>query len=160
MNGRVSIGSVLKSLGSSLPFVTYVSMLVLSLLRIGIPAPVLLFTTPIGAANAFLAMLMIGLMLEFRMESTKLKQAVSILSLRFLGAVVFALFFYYCLPLPLAVRQVLVLVVFSPIPSLAPIFTARNMGDAALSSFLLSVSVVISLFMMTILILLLGIPMA
>ena len=72
-----SLRTVLRTLVGSVPFLAYTGMLVLSLLRVPIPGTVLRFTAPIGAANPFLAMLMIGLMLEFRMDAARWRFAVT-----------------------------------------------------------------------------------
>jgi len=153
----VSAKAIVKTLFSSVPFLVYISMLILALARIRIPSGIVAITSPIGAANAFMAMLMIGLMIEIRLDSAALKKAGVILFVRFLFAGVLSLLFYNFTPFTLAVRQVLAIVVFSPVSSLAPVFTERSKGDAALSSFIASLSIVISLVTMTVLILVLKI---
>lgn len=156
-DGTFGLKSLFKILRSSLPFITYVSMLILVLLKIRIPAGIIVITGPIGAANTFLAMLMIGLMFEIRLDAAAIKKVGTILLFRFLGATALALLFYYLTPFPLAVRQALAIAVFSPISTLAPLFTQRGNGDGALSSLALSLSILISLFVMSGLILVMGI---
>ena len=59
-NARFSMFPVIKTLLKSIPFDAYLIMTVLSLLHVGLPAPITSFTGVIGNANAFMAMLMIG----------------------------------------------------------------------------------------------------
>ena len=56
--------SIIKKLFSSIPFCTYIVLFFLSLFHISIPTQVLTITSIAGNANAFLAMLMIGILLE------------------------------------------------------------------------------------------------
>ena len=61
--------------------------------------------------------------------------------------------FYFLLPFDLEVRQALVLLVFSPIASAVPAFTARLRCDAGLSSAINSMSIVCSITFMVALLL-------
>ena len=150
----VRLRDMFRILRSSMPFLTYFTMLVLIVLRIRIPDIVVSLVSPIGAANAFVAMLMIGLMFEIRPDRKSVKKAAVILLVRYLGSAALALIFYNLLPFS---RQALVIVVFSPISVLAPTFTERGQGDGALASLINSLSIVISLVLITGLILVLGI---
>ena len=55
------------------------------------------------------------------------------------------------------IRQVLALVVFSPVSALAPIFTARCGGDIGLAGFAGSISIILSIAAMTVCMMLMGI---
>ena len=58
--GKISLIPILKTLIRSVPFDAYVLMTVLSLLHLTLPAPVITFSGVISGANAFMAMLMMG----------------------------------------------------------------------------------------------------
>lgn len=158
--GGIKLLGILRILRSSMPFMTYLGILALTLLHIRIPATVVAVISPIGAANAFLAMLMIGLMFEVQLDYASLKKAGIILLFRFLFAGALSLLFYNIMPFPLIIRQVLAIAVFSPISTLAPIFTERCEGDGSLASLVASLSIIISLVMMTILIIVLRIGLS
>ena len=147
----------LRRLFSSVTIDTYLVLLVLGSLHISLPEPVLAFAERVGAANPFLSMIMIGMMLEFSFEADSVKKAALTLGIRYAAAAVFALFFYYVLPIPLEIRQILVLLSFSPIPSMSPYFTEQICGDGSLSGFTASFSFVISVACITALILTMGI---
>lgn len=151
-----SIGSTLRLLRSSMPFVTYMSMLLLSILNIKIPAAVIAVTGPIGAANPFLAMLMVGLLLEIHADRERLINAVKIISARLAGAVVLAAVIFWLLPFSFEVRRVLVLVIFSPLSGIAPMMTQRSGADSGISSLVASITVLISIVSMTALVVFLG----
>ena len=61
---RESIGDVLLKFVKSLPFDAYMMMILLAALGVKIPSVVFTLTRPAGQANAFVAMLMIGMMFE------------------------------------------------------------------------------------------------
>ena len=83
---------------------------------------------------------------------TFLKQAATIIVVRYIMAAGFAALFYFVLPFAQEVRQVLAIVCFSPNSAMTPAFTEKLKSNAALSSFVGSVSIVISVFIITLLI--------
>lgn len=143
------IGGFLKTLLSSVPFDVYMIMLVLALLNIRLPDFVLSVSSTIGMANAFAAMLMIGMMFEIKLEKEYLKDAAIALLWRFGMATVFAFLIDMFLPFSLEARQVLVILVFGPVASMAPVFTEKCKGNVALSSMINSFSIVISTVIIT-----------
>ena len=66
-------------------------------------------------------------------------------AIRYGLAAVLALAFYFLLPFDLAIRQALVILVFSPIGMAAPGFTGELKGNVGLSSAMNSLSIVISI---------------
>ena len=151
INGK----EILKTLFSSMPFVTYLVMILLCAGNIQLPEPVYTVAGMIGQANAFLAMLLIGILFEPKINKSELKDMTGVFMLRMALGITFALLIYYFLPVPLMYRQILAIIVFSPILSVAPIYTERcgyNRSVAAvLNSFMLPFSMVV----MTILLILL-----
>ncbi|MEE0111060.1 MAG: AEC family transporter [Oscillospiraceae bacterium] len=148
-----SLKRIGKALASSVPFVCYVIMLTMNLLKIPVPNLVLSAAGIIGNANAFMAMLMIGV--GFKLEGSKSQTGtvVKLLAIRYGVAAVFALIFYYLLPFALEVRQALVILAFSPIGSAVPGFTGELKGDVGLSSALNSIAMVISIVIIVVLLL-------
>ena len=140
-----SVKRILKALGKSVPFVFYITMLLLNLLKVQIPDFVVSFAGTIGNANAFMAMLMIGVGFKLGGEKSQIKTIVKIIAIRYGLATVFALIFYFMLPFDLEVRQALVILVYSPIGSAVPGFTGELKGDVGLSSALNSIAMVISI---------------
>lgn len=148
----VTVKSFFMRLLSSTPFDTYMVMLLLAGLGVRIPEAVTTLLSPIAASNGFMAMLAIGMMFEFKAKPEYLKSVALILVIRYAVAAVLAWAAYFYLPLPLLMRQVLVILVFSPVTVLAPVFSGKCGGDAGLSSFAGSISIVISIVIMVTLI--------
>ena len=140
-----SVKRILKSLAKSVPFVFYIVMLLLNLTKVPIPEFVVSFAEIIGSANAFMAMLMIGVGFKLGGEKSQIKTIVKLLSIRYGLATIFALIFYFVLPFDLEVRQALVILAYSPIGSAVPGFTGEMKGDVGLSSALNSIAMVISI---------------
>lgn len=142
---RLDFLKVLKGPFTSIPFITHVTMAVLNLLRLNVPGPVLTFTQIAGNANAFLAMLMLGVGFKLSGDRETLGTVAKILGIRYALAVVLALGCYHLLPFDLAVRQTLVILMFAPIGSAIPVYTRELGEDEGLSSAINSVSIIISI---------------
>lgn len=147
---KASPAGVARSLLSSLPFDAYVIMTTLAVLKISLPSVVVSYAATVGSANAFLALLMIGIGFEIHMEKDKLSRIIRLMVLRYGISLLFALAAFYLLPFPLAVRQAMTIVAFGPISSVAPAFTGRLGGDVELSSAVNSLSIVLSIITITI----------
>ena len=141
---------------SSVPFDVYCIMIFVALLGLPLPEALISVTSFVGNANGFLAMLMIGMMFEMQFQPQHLKQTAVVLLIRYTGAALLAMLFYFVLPFSLEIRQVLVLLCFAPIPSISPVFTGRCGGDEGLSRFAASISILISIAIMTTLVVTMG----
>lgn len=146
---RPSVKNVLKSLFSSLPFDAYLIMTVLAVCRISLPELFTSYAGTVGNANAFLALLMIGIGFEIRMEREKIAKILQILILRYGMGISIAVLSYFCLPFDLEVRQAIALIALGPVSSVAPAFTGKTGGDVELASAVNSLSIVISIVMIT-----------
>lgn len=140
-----SVKRILKSLSRSVPFVCYVLMLLMNLMKISVPDFVMSCAGIIGNANAFMAMLMIGVGFKLEGNRSQLWTIVRLLVIRYGVAAVLACIFYFVLPFELEIRQALVILAVSPIGSAVPGFTGEMKGDVGLSSALNSMSIVISI---------------
>ena len=143
--GGVSTKRLLRSLGTYVPFITYMTMLAMNLLHLGVPGFVLSVAEVGSGANAFMAMLMIGVGFKLSAARTQLKVIGKILAVRSAVAAVYALVFYFLTPFALEIRQALVLLAFAPIGSAVPAFTREMDSDVGLSSAINSIAMVISI---------------
>ena len=146
-----SVKRIGKALARSVPFVTYVLMLLLNLVHLPVPGFILSCAGIIANANAFMAMLMIGVGFKLEGDRSQIRTIVRMLSIRYGVATVLALIFYFVLPFELEIRQALVILAFSPIGSAVPGFTGEMKGDVGLSSALNSLAIVISIIITVIL---------
>ena len=138
-----------KTLLCSVPFDAYLFMYVLYWLHLSLPAPVLNIAQLVANANAFLAMLMLGVGFKLSGDRTQMSKIVKMLGVRYGVAVLTAAAFYFLLPFSLEYRQALAVLVFSPIAAAAPAFTADMKGDINLASAVNSLSIIISMVCIT-----------
>lgn len=144
--GKFSVKKVLKAVTKSVAFDCYVIMIIMQIFRIAIPTPIVSLAEIIGGANAFVAMLMIGVGFKLSGDMSQKNTIIRILAVRYSVAILIALGCYYLLPFSIEVRKALVILSFSPIASAAPAFTKDLDGDTGLSSAINSISIVISIF--------------
>lgn len=129
-------------------FDAYIIMLIFSALPVSLPDRVFEFAGLISPANGPLAMIMIGLMLESRLDKSKLKEVVVVNVLRLLLAVAIAFLFFKFAPFPYEVRKAVAITAFAPISSASPAFVAEMKGDVALVGFASTVSIALALILM------------
>ena len=141
---RTTLGQVAGQMLRSVTIPTYMVLVVLSLFGVRPPAALVAVAEPTGNANAFLSMFMIGLMFEIRFDRAYLGAALSVLARKYFCALLLALAFYFCLPFDLLTRQVMVMCAFAPVPSIASVYVGEQGGDVGLSSFITSLSFLVS----------------
>ncbi len=142
--GRFDIRKIFAKLIRSVPFDAYVIMLILGLLKIRVPEAVTTLASIMGGGNAFLAMLMIGVGFNLSGDKSQFRHIAKIISVRYGVAILLSFVFFNYLPLELEYRQALAVLVFSPIGSASPAFTAEMKGDFGLASAINSVSIITS----------------
>lgn len=145
-----------RSLLSSPVFVTYLVVLLMRLLDLRLPDLVITFTGIVGAANPFLAMLMIGIGLELKLHRSKYVAAARYLAIRYTFSALAAWACWTLLPLPAEARLVVVMLLFAPIASMIAGFTGKAGLDVELSAFMTSASLVVGIVAMPTLYLALG----
>lgn len=148
-------GKIILNLLRSPTFTVYLVMLVIRSVRWQLPSAFISIVQPIGLANTFLSMFMIGLFLDFRLPKHTTKTVVNILALRYGSAfVLFGLF--YLLPLPTLLKPVLCLLVFAPIPLFGVINSVLAGMEEEAVGFVSSASFLISMPLMTMVLVLFG----
>lgn len=153
--GKFSIKRVVKALSKSVAFLTCITMMVLGMLGITLPGPVIELAGIVGGANAFVAMLMLGVGFKLSGDKSQIGTILKILVVRYGVGLILAIIFYN-LPIELEARTALMVLAFSPIGSAVPAFTEEMGGDAGLSAAINSISIICSIiFMVTILVIML-----
>lgn len=140
--------NILKRLFSSVPFTTYVVMLVIRLLSISLPAPVLAITGIMGSANTFLSMFMIGLYLELFLPRKFQKIVLKVLGVRY-GIGILMAVIIFILPLPSMMTTVLCLLCLGPIATFGVINSVKSGMKEEAVGFASSISFIISFALMT-----------
>ena len=119
---KQSIRGFIRKIFSSLPFDTYLLMFIVTVTGIKLPEVIYNVTSNLSAGNAFLSMLMIGMVFECKLHKEQMVKVASVLSLRYLFACIFASIIYLVIPFSVEVKHVLVILVFGPVPVLASVF--------------------------------------
>ncbi len=153
-NEKTSVLEIIKKLFSSIPFCTYIVLFFLSLFHIAIPQPILTIASVPGNANAFLAMLMIGIMLELKLDLSEIKTIKTLLAGHYIIIAILALAIYFLLPVNMIMKKMLVLALFAPVSGVAPVFSARLGSSSPVPAAINSLSILISISILTTLILL------
>ena len=144
-NKGFSIKRIAKALIRSVPFDCYMLMIILNLAHIPLPSPVVSFAGLVGNANAFMAMLMLGVGFHLTGERSQIGTIVRMLFVRYSIAALLALAFFYLLPFDIEIRRTLMILAFSPISSAAPAFTGELKSDVGLASAVNSLSIIVSM---------------
>ena len=150
----MSLGDILRNLFGSIPFAVYLMTFLLAALGLQIPQQVLSITNIAANANPFLAMLMLGIMIDLRLQKQDIVDLFRLLGLRLFVSLLAALAFYYLLPVPLVMRQMLIICVFSPISVVAPVYAMRLGSTSSQVANLNSLCILSNLLIMTLLVLL------
>ncbi|WP_238917284.1 AEC family transporter [Clostridium sp. YIM B02555] len=147
--GKQSIRGFLRKIFSSVPFDTYLLMFIITLTGIKLPQVIFSITSNLSMGNAFLSMLMIGMVFECNFKREQLFKVVFMLSIRYISSFIFALIIYYLLPFSMDIKHVLIILVFGPISVLSPVFTGMCKGDEGLAGVVNSLSIPISITIIT-----------
>ncbi len=153
---RATIGMFLRRMFSSVVFVTYLSLLIMRLAGITLPSQVITFTSTVGAANPFMAMLMIGIGLDLELSRRQLRAAASFLAVRYFWSTLVAIGFWQLTSFPLEAKVAITMVLFAPIAAMTPGFTDEGGLDVQLSSFMTTVSILVAIVVLPTLYLALG----
>ena len=153
--GGISLRRIGRSLLSSRPFLTYALMLVLSLAGVAIPQPIVNFLSPLSSANAFLSMMMVGMMFNVQLDRQMRKDVAGMVAVRVVMAAA-AAGGCLLLPLPQEVRQALAIASFAPVSIASTALSERAGGDPALTACVNSLTIPISVTVIVIMLTLFG----
>ena len=141
--GRLLLKTVLQPV-----FVCYVTMVALRLAGLQLPSAITGFTSIVGAANTFLAMLMIGIGLEIVLDRSRYAAAARILVTRYVVMVPLAFAVWFLLPLTPLEKGVIIMIFAAPIASMSAAFSAELDLDIGIATFAISASVIVSIIAM------------
>lgn len=143
------LAGIAKRLATSAPIWTYLFMLSIALVGVTLPKPLMHFFEIIGKANPFLAMLLIGLSVNLRIDFAKFRPLIGLLFWRYAINAAIGVICYFLLPVSEEIRKALLLVLMAPMPSMGLVFTMKANLDWETAANLNSVSVVISVVIMS-----------
>lgn len=95
IGNNTGLKNTFKRLFSSIPFDVYVLLLVAALCGFHLPSQVTILTSIVGNANPFIAMLIIGMILEINIDRSQLRKVYKVLLLRYGAGALFSALFYF-----------------------------------------------------------------
>lgn len=140
------IPAILKKLFTTVPFLTYVVMILVQLLKISLPSHFYIMTDIGASATAFLAMVMIGIMIEFNVEKEDLKQTMTAIFTRY-GYSLFVSALIYCLPYDIEIRKALIISMCSPLSTASLVFSEKLGCKPSLLGVFSSINIVVSMIL-------------
>ncbi|MBM6700256.1 AEC family transporter [Bifidobacterium pullorum subsp. saeculare] len=147
---RAHIRTVLKSFVSSVPFDTYIVMVVLMLAGVTIPGFIGDFVEPVAQANGFCSMLMVGMMMDLPASRRDVIDVAQVIGCKLVFVALLATAAWFLLPFDPMTRKAVVLICMAPTAVFSVMFTDRVLGNAKLAGFTLACTGVLSLVLMTV----------
>lgn len=126
----------------------YLIMILLAAVRFHLPEPILKLANVAGNANAFLAMLSIGILFEWNAEKRNRRMLLRFFGLRYLVLLFLAVCVVFFVPFPHDIRQAVCVLMMAPVASIAPLLTENAGGDGAKAAQINSVSILLGILMM------------
>ena len=137
-------------------FDAYMLMIAFMAINVHLPQWVAAVTEPFSSANAFCAMLMVGMLTELPTSDKDVRNVAEVIAFRLPCAIAFAVAAWFLLPFDATIREAVVLCCFAPIAVFSTMFTDRVLGNAKLAGFSLCVTAVLAAMFMTVIHLMLG----
>ena len=143
--GSFSLKFLLKKIFTSPITDMYLLMILLAALHLRLPDPILKLASVMGNANAFLAMLSIGILFELNLEKKNLWDMVKFFVLRYGTILLIMAGVILLIPFSQDIRQAICVLLMAPVASIAPLLTMNAGGDGAKAAQINSVSILIGI---------------
>ena len=147
-----SVMIILRNVITSIPILVYLIMVPLGLFGLSLPHMMVEWCEIIAQANTFLSMLMIGIAIDITFDLQTLKKSIKLMGIRYGIAIGISMVTYYFLPVNEEVRFTLLIMLFSPVTSMATVYTNKLDGDLEASAFLNSLMIIISIVIISMLV--------
>lgn len=143
--GSFSLKFLLKKIFTSPITDMYLLMILLAALHLRLPEAVLKLASVMGNANAFLAMLSIGILFELNLDKKNLWDMVKFFALRYGTIVIIMIAVILFIPFSPDIRQAICVLLMAPVASIAPLLTQNAGGDGAKAAQINSVSILLGI---------------
>ena len=143
--GSFSLKFLLKKIFTSPITDMYLLMILLAALHLRLPDPILKLASVMGNANAFLAMLSIGILFELNLEKKNIRDMVKFFVLRYGTILLIMAGVILLIPFSQDIRQAICVLLMAPVASIAPLLTMNAGGDGAKAAQINSVSILIGI---------------
>lgn len=147
--GRALAKTIARGFVGSVPFDVYMLMIVLTVAGWSVPTWLADMFAPFANANACVAMLMVGMLMDLPANKRDLFSVLQVIVWRLPFGIAFGLAAWYLLPFSPMIREATLMCCLAPIAVFSTLFTDEVLGNAKLAGFSLTVTAVISLLTMT-----------
>ncbi|HFI0408924.1 TPA: AEC family transporter [Streptococcus suis] len=148
----MTVTSFLKNISRSIPLMVYLVSLLLASLSIQLPKEILSTLTIASNANPFLAMLMLGILLDLKLNWKEIGRLSYLLFLRVGANILMGALIYFLLPIEQSMKMMLLVCLASPISVMSPIYALKLGSRSAEPANVNSLSILVSLAVMVLLI--------
>lgn len=139
------IKKFIKTVFTSIPYLVYLVMLTLYFLNIKLSDSFYSITSTIGSANIVIVMFMFGIMLDFSIDKSNLKEAIKLIVIRYLLVLLLSFIIYQIPILDINIKKIILVILLSPMSSLVSIYCANLGCEESIYSFVTSTSILISI---------------
>lgn len=139
------IPTIAKKLFTNIPFLVYIVMLTTILFNLKFPAVVYSFAELGANATSFLAMVMIGIMIEFKINLSEIKYILSALVLRYSVALASSVIIFFLPIFELELKKALMIAVFSPMSTACVVYAEKLKCKASIVGAVSSLSIIASI---------------
>jgi len=147
---------ILLQLLKSAPLLSYIISLIFNFLNISFPTFINDLLDILSRANMALALLLLGIFLNFKFDKTQWKNIFSVLVIRYSFGLIIGLILFFLLPFDLLYRGILAIALLLPIGLAIIPFTVEFEYDEKLAGIVSNLTIIISFILIWALILILG----
>ena len=147
-NGKLDIKYLIKTILKSRAINVYMIVFVMGFLNINMPKEIIGVTSMIGSANGFLAMFLVGVVLDIKISKKQVGAVAKIIMNRYIGNSIIALIVYFLLPLPLLARQIIVIALFTPLSTISVVYSRMLDDSDIITPIANSISIITSMGIM------------
>ncbi len=146
---KQTVKGLVKRLSATPPFMVYMIVIALALFGLSVPEQLLKVISIAGNANAFVAMAMIGLLLELCLPRKDIRAIGKLMVGRYGMIALMSILIWLFMPAEPSVKMVIILCIATPITSIAAVFCKDMVGESDIPAALNSLAIITSLIVMT-----------
>ena len=144
----VEVKYLIKKLFRFIPFISYIIALSLNAMHISLPSLLMKGATTLSKANGPLALLILGIYLEFSLEKSLVKKILKVIVIKYAVGFIVGIILFYILPFDNITKGTLLLGLLLPAPTAVLPYAVENKLNDRIGGGFLNISNVISFIFM------------
>ena len=138
------VKTVVSKLSHSVPFICYLVMIVIEFLNIQLPSVLYVFTDYISASTGFLGMVLIGLIIDFKIDMSEVKTVSLALIMRYSISAIICITIL-AMPFDAEIKKSMLIAVVSPVLVIAVVHAENLKCKSSTFGMIASLSIIISI---------------